>query len=155
MVILFIAGMAESKRAPFDLPEAESELVAGFYTEYSGSKQLVFMMADFVEIAIVAALMTTFFFGGWQVPYLYQSGFQFPGGWEIHLPSLLVTLLQVVSFILKLFFFCWVQILVRWSLPRVRYDQLMDLGWKRLLPLGLANVVITAILILALEGFTV
>ncbi|MDC0314119.1 NADH-quinone oxidoreductase subunit H [Flavobacteriales bacterium] len=155
LVILFIAGMAESKRAPFDLPEAESELVAGFYTEYSGSKQLVFMMADFVEIAIVAALVTTFFFGGWQVPYLYQDGFQFPGGWQVYVPSLLVTLMQIVAFLLKLFFFCWVQILVRWSLPRVRYDQLMDLGWKRLLPLGLANVVITAILILALQGFTV
>lgn len=155
LVILFIAGMAESKRAPFDLPEAESELVAGFYTEYSGSKQLVFMMADFVEVAIVAALVTTFFFGGWQVPYLYQDGFHFPGGLHLYVPSLLVTLLQILSFLVKLFVFCWLQILVRWSLPRIRYDQLMDLGWKRLLPLGLANVALTAILVLAFEGWTV
>ncbi len=155
LILLFLAGMAESKRAPFDRPEAESELVAGFYTEYSGSKQLVFMMADFVEIAIVAALITTFFFGGWQVPWLYEGGFQFPGGIDVYVPALAVTLMQICAFLLKLFFFCWLQILVRWSLPRIRYDQLMDLGWKRLLPIGLANVAITAVLVLALEGFTV
>lgn len=154
-VLLFIAGMAESKRAPFDLPEAESELVAGFYTEYSGSKQSMFMMADFIEVAIIAALVTTLFFGGWQVPYLYRDGFHFPGGAFVSVPSLLVTLLQIASFLVKLFVFCWVQILVRWSLPRLRYDQLMDLGWKKLLPIGLANVAATAVLVLALEGFTV
>lgn len=155
LVILFIAGMAESKRAPFDLPEAESELIAGFFTEYSGSKQSVFMMADFVEVAIVAALVTTLFFGGWQVPYLGRDGFHLPGGWSIGLPSIVVTLLQVFSFLLKLFLFCWLQILVRWSLPRLRYDQLMDLGWKRLLPIALANVGVTAVLVLALQGWTV
>ena len=155
LVILFIAGMAESKRAPFDLPEAESELVAGFYTEYSGSKQSVFMMSDFVEVAIIAGLVTTLFFGGWQVPYLYREGFLFPGGFEIALPSLAVTILQIVAFLVKLFIFCWLQILVRWSLPRFRYDQLMNLGWKRLLPLGLANVVVTAVLVLLLDGWTV
>jgi NADH-quinone oxidoreductase subunit H len=153
-VLLLIAGMAESKRAPFDLPEAESELVAGFYTEYSGSKQSMFMMADFIEVAIVAALVTTLFFGGWQVPYLYRDGFHFPGGYFVSVPSLLVTLLQIASFLVKLFVFCWFQILVRWSLPRLRYDQLMDLGWKKLLPIGLANVAATAVLVLALEGWT-
>ncbi len=155
LILLFIAGMAESKRAPFDLPEAESELVAGFYTEYSGSKQSVFMMADFVEVAIVAGLVTTLFFGGWQVPYLYRDGFQFPGGFEIAVPSLLVTILQVVSFLVKLFVFCWLQILVRWSLPRLRYDQLMDLGWKRLLPIGLINVAVTAVMVLLVDGRTI
>ena len=154
LILLFIAGMAESKRVPFDLPEAESELVAGFYTEYSGSKQLMFMMSDFVEVAIVAGLVTTLFFGGWQVPYLYREGFLFPGGFEIALPSILVTLLQVVSFLVKLFVFCWLQILVRWSVPRLRYDQLMELGWKRLLPLGLANVAVTAVVVLAVQGWT-
>ena len=155
LIVLFIAGMAESKRAPFDLPEAESELVAGFYTEYSGSKQSVFMMADFVEVAIVAGLVTTLFFGGWQVPYLYREGFVFPGGFEIALPSIVVTILQVVSFLVKLFFFCWFQVLVRWSLPRLRYDQLMDLGWKRLLPIGLANVAVTAVMVVLFDGMTI
>jgi NADH-quinone oxidoreductase subunit H len=154
-VLFFIAGMAESKRAPFDLPEAESELVAGFYTEYSGSKQSMFMMADFIEVAIVAALVTTLFFGGWQVPYLERDGFHFPGGYALAVPSLGVTALQVVSFLVKLFVFCWFQILIRWSLPRLRYDQLMALGWKRLLPVALANVAVTAVLVLALEGWTV
>jgi len=149
---LFVAGMAESKRAPFDLPEAESELVAGFYTEYSGSKQSVFMMADFVEVAIVAALVTTLFFGGWQVPYLYRDGFHFPGGLDVAFPSLLVTVMQVAAFLVKLFVFCWLQILIRWSLPRLRYDQLMDLGWKRLLPIGLANVAVTAVMVLLVDG---
>lgn len=155
LLILFIAGMAESKRAPFDLPEAESELIAGFFTEYSGSKQSVFMMADFVEVAIVAALVATLYFGGWQVPFLARDGFHFPGGWSLAVPSLVVTLLQVGSFLVKLFLFCWLQILVRWSLPRLRYDQLMDLGWKRLLPIALVNVAATAVLVLALQGWTV
>lgn len=155
LILFFIAGIAESKRAPFDLPEAESELVAGFYTEYSGSKQSMFMMADFLEVAIVAGLVTTLFFGGWQVPYLYRDGFHFPGGLSVALPSLLVTVLQVLSFLVKLFIFCWLQILVRWTFPRLRYDQLMNLGWKRLLPIGLANVAVTAVLVLALEGWTV
>jgi NADH-quinone oxidoreductase subunit H len=155
LVIFFIAGIAESKRAPFDLPEAESELIAGFYTEYSGSKQSVFMMSDFVEVAIVAGLVTTLFFGGWQVPYLYRDGFHFPGGLALWVPPLLVTVLQIAAFLLKLFIFCWLQILIRWSLPRLRYDQLMNLGWKRLLPIALVNVAVSAVLILALEGWTV
>ena len=113
------------------------------------------MLADFVEVAIVAALVTTLFFGGWQVPWLQRDGFHFPGGLSLALPSLLVTLLQVLSFLLKLFLFCWLQILIRWSLPRLRYDQLMNLGWKRLLPIALVNVAISAVLALALQGWTV
>ena len=155
LIILFIAGMAESKRSPFDLPEAESELIAGFFTEYSGSKQSVFMMADFVEVAIVAALVTTLFFGGWQVPYLYRDGFHFPGGFSLAVPSLLVTVLQILSFLVKLGIFCWVQILVRWTLPRFRYDQLMNLGWKKLLPYALVNLAVSAVLVLLLQGWTV
>jgi NADH-quinone oxidoreductase subunit H len=88
------------------------------------------------------------------VPYLHRDGFHFPGGWHLAVPSLLVTVLQVASFLIKLFVFCWLQILVRWSLPRLRYDQLMNLGWKRLLPLGLANAAITAVLVLLLDGAT-
>ena len=153
-VLLFIAGIAESKRAPFDLPEAESELVAGFQTEYSGSKMSMFMMSDFIEVAIVAALTTTLFFGAWQVPFLYRDGFHFPAGLTLAVPSLVVTLLQILSFLVKLFVFCWIQILIRWSLPRLRYDQLMAFGWKKLLPVGLANVAASAVLVLLLEGWT-
>jgi NADH-quinone oxidoreductase subunit H len=147
-VILLVAGIAESKRIPFDLPESESELVSGYFTEYSGAKHLMFMMADFVEVVLVAALITTFFFGGWQVPGLDRAGFTLPGGSVVALPSLVVALLQITSFALKLIFFTLFQILVRWTLPRFRYDQLMHLGWKGLLPLALVNVMLTAGIVL-------
>jgi len=151
-LMLLTAGMAESKRVPFDLPEGESELVAGYFTEYSGGKQAVFMMTDFAEIVLVAVLITVFFFGGWQVPWLYRDGFHFPGGAHLWLPQLLVAILGVVSFMIKTIVFCWLQILIRWTLPRLRYDQLMRLGWKGLVPLGLANVVITAIVVVLVSG---
>jgi NADH-quinone oxidoreductase subunit H len=149
-LIFLTAGVAESKRIPFDLPESESELVAGYFTEYSGPKHLLFMMSDFVEVVLVAALVTTFFFGGWQVPYLVRDGFHFPGGGTLALPSLVVALLQVTAFALKLIFFTWLQIVIRWTLPRFRYDQLMRLGWQGLLPLSLANVVASALAIVLL-----
>jgi NADH-quinone oxidoreductase subunit H len=151
-LLLLTAGIAESKRVPFDLPECESELISGYFTEYSGVKYLLFFMADFVEIIIVAALLTTLFFGGWQVPYLMRDGFHFPGGTTVLLPNLLVALMQIASFAIKVVFFCWFQIMIRWTLPRFRYDQLMGLGWKGLLPLGLANVVLTAVLVLAFNN---
>src|SRR5215469_838186 len=147
-LILFAAGIAESKRIPFDLPESESELVSGFFTEYSGAKHLMFMMSDFVEVVLVAALVTTLFFGGWQVPYLGREGFHFPWGSSIALPSLVVAILQIISLSVKLVFFTWLQIVIRWTLPRFRYDQLMRLGWKGLLPASLANVVVSAALVL-------
>ncbi|HEY2386471.1 MAG TPA: complex I subunit 1 family protein [Candidatus Binatia bacterium] len=147
-LIFLIAGIAESKRVPFDLPEGESELTSGYFTEYSGSKQATFMLSDFAEIVVVSALATTLFFGAWQVPYLARDGFHFPGGLALALPQLVVVVMQLVSFLLKVFVLCCLQILVRWTLPRYRYDQLMDLGWKKLLPLALANVVLTACVII-------
>jgi NADH-quinone oxidoreductase subunit H len=147
-LIFLTAGVAESKRIPFDLPESESELVSGYFTEYSGAKHLMFMMSDFVEVVLVAALVTTLFFGAWQVPYLARDGFHFPGGGSLALPSLVVALLQVTSFTLKLIFFTTLQIVIRWTLPRFRYDQLMRLGWQGLLPLSLANVMVSALVIL-------
>jgi len=150
-LIFLCAGIAESKRMPFDLPESESELVSGFFTEYSGTKHLMFFMTDFVEVIIVAGLATTLFFGGWQVPFLARDGFHFPGGGELLLPGLLVTLLQVASFTIKVLFFCWLQVMIRWTLPRFRYDQLMRLGWIALLPLGFLNAIVTAVAILAWE----
>ncbi len=150
-LVFLAAGIAESKRIPFDMPEAESELISGYFTEYSGSKHLMFMLSDFVEVIIVAGLITALFFGGWQVPFLLRDGFHFPWGGTLALPSLMVTLLQVGSFTLKVLFFCWFQIMIRWTLPRFRYDQLIGLGWKILLPLALANVMLTALFILLFE----
>lgn len=150
-VIFLCAGIAESKRLPFDLPESESELISGYFTEYSGIKHLMFFMTDFVEVIIISGLIATLFFGGWQVPYLYASGFEFPWGSSIALPNIAVVLLQVLSFTIKIIFFCWFQIMLRWTLPRFRYDQLMQLGWLGLLPIGFVNIVATALAILALQ----
>jgi NADH-quinone oxidoreductase subunit H len=104
-----------------------------------------------VEVVLVAAVITTLFFGGWQVPYLLRDGFHFPWGSTLALPSLVVTLLQVTTFMLKVIFFTWFQIVVRWTLPRFRYDQLMRLGWQGLLPLSLLNVMGSALVVLLLE----
>src|SRR5262249_43709036 len=128
-VIFVAAGIAESKRIPFDLPESESELIAGYFTEYSGAKHLMFMISDFVEVVIVSALVTTLFFGGWQVPWLLRDGFHLPGGVVVAVPGIVVTVLQVVTFVVKLQVFTVIQIVIRWTLPRFRYDQLMRLGW--------------------------
>jgi NADH-quinone oxidoreductase subunit H len=144
--LFFIAALAETKRVPFDLPEGESEII-GFFTEYGGLKWGLFMMTDFMEIIVMSALMTTLYFGGWQVPWLGPGGFHFPWGGEWPLPRGAVVALQVASFNIKVVFGCWLQILIRWTYPRLRYDQLMDLGWKILVPLGFANIGLTAVLI--------
>jgi NADH-quinone oxidoreductase subunit H len=151
LLLLLTAGIAESKRVPFDLPESESELVSGYFTEYSGVKHLMFFMTDFVEVIIVSGLVATIFFGGWQVPYLEAQGFVGPGGGVIALPHLVVALLQVAAFTVKVVALCWLQIVIRWTVPRFRYDQLMRLGWKGLVPLGLANVMVTALAVVGLE----
>ncbi|MFB0566851.1 MAG: NADH-quinone oxidoreductase subunit NuoH [Candidatus Aminicenantaceae bacterium] len=143
-IIFLFAALAETKRVPFDLPEGESEII-GFFTEYSGLKWGLFMMTDFMEIVIISTLLTTLFFGGWQVPWLTSQGFQWPWDGEWLLPHWAVIIIQVAAFNLKVFFFCWLQILFRWTYPRFRYDQLMDLGWKLLIPLSLVNIAGTAI----------
>jgi NADH-quinone oxidoreductase subunit H len=150
-LLFFTAAVAETKRIPFDLPEGESELVAGYHVEYSGGKFLMFFAGEFAEIVTAAGLITTLFFGGWQVPYLMRDGFHFPWGATWLLPHLAVVVLQLVAFTVKVIFFCWLQILLRWSVPRFRYDQVMRLGWKMMLPLALINVVITAIVIVAAQ----
>ena len=151
-LLFFTAAIAETRRIPFDLPEAESELVAGSHVEYSGGKFLMFFAAEFAEIVTVAALVTTLFFGGWQVPYLMRDGFHFPWGGTLLLPHLAVVLLQVGAFTFKVILFCWLQILLRWTVPRFRYDQVMRLGWKMLLPAALVNVMITAFVILYIDS---
>jgi NADH-quinone oxidoreductase subunit H len=150
-ILFFTAAVAETKRVPFDLPEGESELVAGYHVEYSGGKFLMFFAGEFAEIVTAAGLVTTLFFGGWQVPYLMRDGFHFPWGATLALPHLLVVAMQVGAFTLKVVFFCWLQILLRWSVPRFRYDQVMRLGWKMLLPLALLNVAVTAVWIIAAQ----
>jgi NADH-quinone oxidoreductase subunit H len=151
-LIFFCAGIAETKRVPFDLPEGESELVSGYFTEYSGVKYLMFFMTDFVEIIAISGLVTTMFFGAWQVPYLQRDGFHFPGGATMLLPQIIVAVMQILSFMVKVFVFCWLQIMIRWTLPRLRYDQLMRFGWKGLLPVSLLNVLATAVVALAVQG---
>jgi NADH-quinone oxidoreductase subunit H len=148
-ILLLVAGAAESKRIPFDLPESESELIQGYFTEYSGGKQAVFMLTDFAEQALLAMLLTTFFLGGWQVPWLMNDGFHLPGGAFLAVPALAVSILGVVAFLVKVVALCIFLGLVRWTLPRFRYDQLMRLGWKALVPLGLLNVLLTAFAIVA------
>ncbi|HMA81951.1 MAG TPA: NADH-quinone oxidoreductase subunit H [Candidatus Binatia bacterium] len=150
-LLFFTAAVAETKRIPFDLPEGESELVAGYHVEYSGGKFLMFFAGEFAEIVTASALVATLFFGGWQVPYLLRDGFHFPWGGQWLLPQLAVVILQVGAFTAKVIFFCWLQILLRWSVPRFRYDQVMRLGWKMLLPAALFNVVVTAIVIVAAQ----
>ncbi len=143
-LVFYFAAIAETKRVPFDLPEGESEII-GFWTEYGGLKWGLFMMTDGMEIIVVSALVTTLFFGGWQVPWLVADGFHWPWGGEWLLPPWAVVLLQVAAFNLKVIFFCWLQVLIRWTYPRFRYDQLMDFGWKLLIPLSLVNIVGTGI----------
>ncbi len=149
--ILFLtAATAETKRTPFDLPEGESEII-GYFVEYSGMKFGMFFLADLVETVLVAALMTTLFLGGWQVPYLHPDGFHFPWGAQIVLSNLPVTILGVLSFFVKVSLFIWILMAVRWTLPRFRYDQLMDLGWKTLLPASLLNIALTAVVLVLLK----
>jgi len=143
-IVFFFAALAETKRVPFDMPEGESEII-GFFTEYGGLKWGLFMMTDFMEIIVVSALLTTLFFGGWQVPWLAADGFHWPWGSGWALPHGLVVLLQLLAFNVKIIFFCWLQILIRWTYPRFRYDQVMDLGWKLLIPLSLLNIVGTGV----------
>lgn len=141
--ILFLgASIAETRRAPFDLPEGESEII-GYFIEYSGMKFGTFFLAEFADVVVASALLTTLFFGGWQIPLLPTEVL------HVWVGSMLGSILQVLSFVLKVAFFCWFLLLVRWTFPRFRYDQLMRLGWKYMVPLALANVFITGFVILA------
>jgi NADH-quinone oxidoreductase subunit H len=136
-VIFFISGLAETNRAPFDLPEAESELVAGYMVEYSSTPYMMFMLAEYVAVVLVCALTTILFLGGWLPPFNFAPFTWIPG---------------VVWFVLKVcFMFFWFA-MIKAMVPRYRYDQLMRLGWKVFLPLSLAAVVIVA-LVLQITGW--
>jgi NADH-quinone oxidoreductase subunit H len=146
--LLFLpAAIAETKRVPFDIPEGESEII-GYNLEYSGAKFALFLLGEFIEIVVLSLLVTTLFFGGWQLPWLHDTGFVLGNGARLDLSPLVVTVLRVAGFLLKTCFFCWLQILIRWTLPRFRFDQLLRLGWREMLPLALLNVVATAVVML-------
>jgi len=149
--ILFLtAGIAENKRIPFDLPEAESELISGYFTEYSAMKQGMFMLSEFIEIAIIAALFVTLFLGGYNLPWMTDAGFVLPGGAVIELGHGWVVVIQLLTFLAKVVLLCSFQILIRWTLPRFRWDQLLRFAWKFMLPLAIANLVLTAVAVWAL-----
>jgi NADH-quinone oxidoreductase subunit H len=137
-ITFLVSAFAETNRLPFDLPEAEPELVGGYHTEYSSMKFAGFFLAEYANMLIASTLIVTLYLGGWQIPYIETLG----------LSSGFVLALQVAGFFVKvgalLFFFIW----VRWSIPRFRYDQLMNLGWKVMFPLSLINIVWVAILIM-------
>jgi len=150
--LFLTAAMAENKRIPFDLPEAESELIAGYFTEYSAMKMGLFMFAEFIEIAIVAALFTTLFLGGYNLPYMTDDGFLLPGGRMIALGHGAVVLIQLATFLAKVLFMASFQILIRWTLPRFRWDQLLRFAWKFMFPLALVNLTVTAVWMWVLHG---
>lgn len=148
MLLFFAATFAESNRLPFDLPEAEGELVAGFHTEYGGFKMLMFYIGEYGHMMVSSLLIATFFFGGYQIPLISPA--EVLAFWTAHvgagnLPSILTALTHHVMLLIKMGFFLWVFVWVRWTLPRFRYDQLMDLGWKTMLPWALGTTVVSAI----------
>jgi len=140
-ITFLVASFAETNRLPFDLPEAEPELVGGYHTEYSGMKFGTFFLAEYANMITSSALIVTLFFGGWQVPFLSQAG----------ISSLAVSLIQIAAFVFKvgcvLVFYMW----IRWTIPRFRYDQLMNLGWKVMLPLSLLNIAVTGAWLIFLQ----
>jgi NADH-quinone oxidoreductase subunit H len=205
-VLFFTAAIAETKRAPFDLPEGESEII-GYFIEYSGMRFGLFFLSEFIEVIFVGALVTTLFLGGWTLPMnmLGAQGFQaawmaqvfFLGGgivitltgvgmwraskqsellgvavvciglihvtmavysaftgWGTELPHVVIVLVGMLTWGIKVMVLCWLQLLIRWTLPRFRYDQLMGLGWKGLLPLSIANIVLTAVIVYFLPQIT-
>jgi NADH-quinone oxidoreductase subunit H len=146
--IFLVAAFAETNRLPFDLPEAESELITGYHTEYSAMKFSLFFIAEYANMVTASALMATLFFGGWDIPFTL---------WDNVAPHTgIKTLLTLASFAAKTLFFIFFYMWIRWTLPRFRYDQLMSLGWKFMLPLALGYIVATATTIVTLDslGFT-
>lgn len=154
-LLYFVAIFAETNRLPFDLPEAEGELVAGYHTEYGGLKMLMFYIGEYGHMLVGSALMVTFYFGGYNLPFITSEEVvqHFLGhGFSLTMAGVVTSVVLHVVFLLKTLFFLWVFIWVRWTLPRFRYDQLMDLGWKTMLPWALGNTIVTAIFIAAARG---
>ncbi|OLE54277.1 MAG: hypothetical protein AUG51_08975 [Acidobacteria bacterium 13_1_20CM_3_53_8] len=140
-----VSGIAENNRAPFDLPEAESELVAGFHTEYSGMRWSLFFMAEYAAMVVATSIAVTLFLGGWYFPFVY-------GLTEARGFHNLYVFLCILVFMLKLAVLLYLYFWLRWTLPRYRYDQLMDLGWKWLLPATLTNIVLTTLAVFVIQA---
>jgi len=138
-LLFFIAALAETNRIPFDLPEAEAEIVAGYHLEYSSFKFSMFFMAEYVNMMVASGFIVSLFLGGWQIPW---APTEMLVEWK---GPLVAAALQVGTFAAKLWFIMWVFVWIRWTLPRFRYDQLMNLGWRVMLPLALANIFVTSI----------
>ena len=154
-ILFLVAAFAESNRLPFDLPETEAELVAGFHTEYGGFKMLIFFMGEYGHIMVASLLFTLLFLGGWNVPFVTEDSFHaFAAGHLANMNIENITYTNIVTalffhiiLLLKTAFLVWIFILVRWTLPRFRYDRLMDFGWKTMLPWALANTSLTALFV--------
>ncbi len=144
-LIFLVSGIAENNRAPFDLPEAESELVAGFHTEYSGFRWSLFFMAEYAAMVVVSAVAVTVYLGGWYFPFVY--GLTEANGYHN-----LYVIVSLLVFLIKLGAILYLYFWLRWTLPRFRYDQLMDIGWKWLIPSALINIGISAIAIFVVQA---
>jgi len=154
--LFLTAAIAETKRVPFDIPEGESEIVAGYFTEYAGMKFSMFFFGEFVAVISSSTLMAALFFGGWHLPFLTADGISVTLGETTYFSAAIepsaLAVLGFLTMIVKVVALCVFQIIIRWTLPRFRYDQLMRLGWRKLLPASLVNVMLTAILILAVQS---
>jgi NADH-quinone oxidoreductase subunit H len=155
--LFLISAFAEANRLPFDMPEAESELVAGYHAEYSSMKFAMFMLGEYAHVTTSSALMATLFWGGWDIPFFHFDNMvvSAPGVVTGAAPAWWITLLTLGMFFFKTLIFTFVFIWVRWTVPRFRYDQIMDLGWKVMLPTALGYVTLIAVTILALDSFGV
>jgi NADH-quinone oxidoreductase subunit H len=153
-LMFLTAIMAENKRPPFDTPEGESEIIAGYFLEYSGMRFGLFYMSEFIEIVVIAGLVATIFLGGWAIPWLSQQTIIGSVGslFDVGFATGLCMILHFLCFMLKVVVMIWLQMAIRWTLPRFRYDQVMDLCWKILLPLSIANIVVTGFVLLLVRS---
>jgi NADH-quinone oxidoreductase subunit H len=140
-MIFIICAFAECNRMPFDLPETETELVGGYHTEYSSMKLGFYLFAEYINMFVSSAVMATLYFGGYNFPFMNDLG----------LSHNTITIIGTLGLFLKIFFFIFFFMWIRWTLPRFRYDQLMNLGWKGLIPLAILNLVVTAIVMILID----